>query len=91
MLYSYSVTPLKEDHFEERCEDIKNLVQNNVILMPLFCMTLTPEGNPVWDKAGKMAKLYARYRDALEKDGVKCGILVQASLGHGYVLSLIHI
>ena len=55
--------------------------------MPLFSMTLTPEGNPVWDKVGKMAKLYARYRDALEKDGVKCGILVQASLGHGYVIT----
>ena len=52
MLYNYSVTHLKEDHFEERCQDIIDLVKRNVITMPLFCMTLVPEGNPVWDKAG---------------------------------------
>lgn len=84
MLYNYSVTPLKEDHFEERCKDIVELVKTNVISMPLFCMTLVPEGNPVIDKVGKMVKIYARYRDELEKSGVSCGILVQASLGHGY-------
>lgn len=55
--------------------------------MPLFSMALVPEGNPVWDKAGKMAKLYARYRDELAHRGVECGILIQASLGHGYKIT----
>ena len=54
--------------------------------MPLFSMTLTPEGNPLIDKAGEMAKIYARYRDVLKKSGVDCGILVQASIGHGYTI-----
>lgn len=84
MLYSYSVTHLKEDHFEERCNDIVDLVKNNAISMPLFSMTLVPEGNPVWDKVGKLLPLYRRYRDELAKSDVECGILVQASLGHGY-------
>jgi len=84
MLYTYGVTPLKSDNFEARCEDIINQVKSNVIMMPLFSMTLTPEGNPVWDKAGKMCSLYAKYREALEGQGVNCGILVQASMGHGY-------
>ena len=84
MLYSYSVTPLKADHFEERCADIEKLHRDGVIYMPLFSMTLVPEGDPVWDKAGGMAALFARYRDALTPKGVPCGILVQASLGHGY-------
>ena len=84
MLYNYSVTHLKEDHFEERCQDIIDLVKRNVITMPLFCMTLVPEGNPVWDKAGKLVKIFAKYRDALAPHGVKCGIVVQASLGHEY-------
>lgn len=84
MLYNYTVTPLKEDNFEKRVEDIVNLYKNKITIMPLFSMTLVPEGNPVWDKAGKMVKLFEKYRDALEKEGVPSGILVQASLGHEY-------
>lgn len=84
MLYTYSVTPLKEDHFEERCEDIVSLVKSGAVYMPMFSMTLVPEGNPVWDKVGALVPLYARYRDALAAEGVSCGILVQASLGHAY-------
>ncbi len=88
MLYSYSVTPLKEDHFAERCADIVDLYRKGVITMPLFEMVLVPEGDPERDKAGAYAKSYARYRDVLEREGVPSGILVQASLGHGYDLVL---
>ncbi len=84
MLYNYVVTPLKEDHFEERIADIVALVQTGISTMPLFNMTLVPEGNPVWDKAGPMTALFGRYREALALHGVEAGILVQASLGHGY-------
>ena len=84
MLYAYSVTPLKKDHFQERVQDIVQMVRNDVITMPLFCMTLVPEGNPVWDKLGKIEDLYIRYRDALLQEGIESGVLVQASLGHGY-------
>ncbi len=87
MLLSYGVTPLKEDHFEERCADITDQVKNGTITLPLFIMALVPEGNPVWDKASNMIKLYDRYRDVLQKQGINCGILVQASLGHGYPLT----
>ncbi len=72
------------DHFDERVRDIVDMHRNGVICMPLFCMTLVPEGNPVWDKAGNLCEIYARYRDALLAEGVPSGILVQASLGHGY-------
>ena len=87
MLYTYSVTPLKEDHFEERVKDIIDMQKQGVVLMPLFSMTLVPEGDPVWDKAGRMSRLFARYRDELEKEGLPSGILVQASLGHGYPIT----
>lgn len=87
MLYTYSVIPLTESNFAERCNDIEEQVKNNVCIMPLFLMALVPEGNPVWDKATKMAELYGRYRDELGKRGVECGILVQASLGHGYKIT----
>ena len=70
MLYAYTVTPLKEDHFKERVDDIKEMYQKGITVMPLFCMTLVPEGDPVWDKAGPMAELFCRYRDALRKEYV---------------------
>ena len=84
MLYNYTVTPLKEDHFEERVEDIIELVQSGVSVMPLFSMTLVPEGNPVWDKVTPLAALFQEYKEALAPHGIPVGILVQASLGHGY-------
>ena len=87
MLYNYSVTPLKEDNFEERVRDIVQMHKDRVITMPLFNMTLVPEGNPVWDKATKMCELYAKYKKALDAEGVPSGILIQASMGHGYVLT----
>jgi hypothetical protein len=46
-------------------QDIVDMHKRGVITMPLFCMTLTPEGDPVWDKAEKMCKIYAKYRDAI--------------------------
>lgn len=87
MLYTYSITPLSENEFEARADDIIRQVKRKAFLMPLFSMTLTPEGVPVWDKVGKMTKLYARYRDRLQASGVSCGILVQASLGHEYPIT----
>ena len=87
MLYNYSITPFFEDHFEEQIEGIVADVKRGAYTMPLFMMVLVPEGNPVWDKAGKMAKLYARYRDRLAEEGIEAGILIQASLGHGYKIT----
>lgn len=87
MLYSYSITPLADNEFESRARDIVAQVKRGAFLMPLFSMTLTPEGDPVWDKASKMAKLYARYRDRLAEDNVDAGILVQACMGHGYAIT----
>ena len=86
MLYNYAVTPLSETEIDARVADIVDCVQRGVYTMPLFKMALTPEGNPVWDKVGKQLALYAQYRERLEAQGVPSGVLVQASLGHGYPL-----
>lgn len=85
-MYTYSITPLSEDSFDEICSDARRQYEEKICSVIMFKMTLVPEGNPVWDKASKMCELYARYRDALEVYGVKCGVLIQASLGHGYKL-----
>lgn len=86
MLYNYAITPLADNAIEARVADIVDCVKRGVYTMPLFLMQLTPEGNPVWDKAKKPLQLYGIYRDLLEKQGVPSGVLVQASLGHGYPL-----
>ena len=87
MLYSYSVTPLAENEFEARARDIITQVKRGAFTVPLFCMTLVPEGDPVWDKVGRLAETYVRYRDRLAKEGVESAVLVQASLGHGYQIT----
>ncbi len=82
-MYTYSITPLSEAMFDQIVKDVKYLYENDISTTPLFKMTLVPEGDPVWDKVGKMCDLYRKYREALPEN-VKTGVLVQASLGHGY-------
>lgn len=76
--------PLKEDNFDERCMDVIDQYNRGISNCPLFCMNLVPEGIPVWDKVGPKVELYKRYKAALDPHGVKTGILIQASCGHGY-------
>lgn len=83
MLYTYSVTPLFEDHFEERLADIIDQYRRGITTCPLFIVYLEPEGNPVWKKAPAQAALYRRYKERLDAVGVPSGILVQSSFGHG--------
>ncbi len=87
MLYDYSIVPLTAHALSARVNDIIRDVQNGAYTMPLFSVNLVPEGQPVWDKVGDMAAIYADYRDRLAAAGVQSGILVQASLGHGYPLT----
>lgn len=79
----YSVTPLLEDHFEERLADVIDQYKRQVADCPLFMMYLQPEGNPVWDKATDACRRYARYRRELEKQGIPSAILIQSTFGHG--------
>ena len=83
MEHTYSVLPLLEDHFDERVADIIDQYKRKVTSCPLFMMVLIPEGNPVWDKAEKLCGIYARYKKALDKEGVPSAVLVQATFGHG--------
>ena len=85
-LFSYSIMPLFVDRLEEICQDIKEQVESGVCECPLFSMTLCPEGNPPADKATALAKKYSLFKEKLDKMGIKSGILVQASVGHGWIL-----
>ena len=82
-MYTYSIMRLNMDHFDAICADIKDQYLRDISTCPLFCMTLVPEGEPVWDKVSRMCEQYARFRDALEPEGIPTGVLIQASMGHG--------
>lgn len=89
-MYNYSMMPLNENHFDELVADIKDQYKRGVTTCPLFIMTLVPEGDKdsVWDKVGPLCELYEKFRNALAEDGVPSGVLVQASLGHGYDINV---
>ena len=82
-MLSFSIMPLDEDHIEEYCEDIRFQVENGICSMPLFSMTLTPEGDPAIDKAEIYCGTYEKYKARLDAMGIPSGVLIQASIGHG--------
>lgn len=85
-MYNYSIMGLFRDHVPEVTRDILAQYRDGVADMALFNMTLVPEGTPPEDKAASLCETYDLYRDALAAHGAQCGILVQASIGHGYPL-----
>ncbi len=85
-LHSYSIMPLDTSHIDEICQDIKEQYEKGIAKMALFSMTLVPEGNPPVDKATLLCKKYKLFQDRLNSMGLKCGILVQATVGHGWIL-----
>jgi len=86
-LHLYTIMPLDTDHLEEICQDIRYQYENGTATCALFNMTLVPEGNPPVDKVGVLCAKYALFRDRLREMGLGSGVLVQASIGHGWVLS----
>ncbi|MBQ9120736.1 MAG: hypothetical protein IJY12_00025 [Clostridia bacterium] len=85
-LYSYSIMPLDTEHLEEICQDIKAQYEDGIASCALFSMTLVPEGNPLADKVGVLCRKYGQFKARLAEMGLSCGVLVQATVGHGWVL-----
>lgn len=86
-MHRYSIVTLKTEHLEEICQDIKWQYETGVADLALFMVKLVPEGTPVIPKAEQQVEEYVRFRDRLHEMGLKCGILVQCTIGHGYALS----
>lgn len=84
---NYSIMPMFSDHLEEICQDVQEQYKSGTATLALFMMTLVPEGDPVIDKAGILCEQYDAFRDRLREMGSACGILAQATIGHGYPLN----
>ena len=80
----YSIMPLFTDHVEEICDDIERQYKDGIATEALFKMTLTPEGNPAVNKAKLLCEKFDLFKEELDKRGLRAGILVQATIGHGY-------
>lgn len=86
-LHLYSIMRLDLVHLDEICEDIRFQYENGITRCPLFSMTLVPEDNPPVNKAKIMCEQYKQFKEKLDSLGIPSGVLVQASIGHGWTLS----
>lgn len=80
----YSIMPLFTDHVKEICDDIERQYRDGIATEALFMMNLTPEGDPAVNKAKLLCQKFDLFKDELDKRGLPAGILVQATIGHGY-------
>lgn len=83
----YSIMPLNDDHIVEICDDIERQYKDGIATEALFNLPIPPEGNPIIDKARIGAEKLIQFRDELNRRGLSCGILVQATIGHGYQMT----
>ena len=82
----YTIVPLLENNVDAVCEDIREQYEKGVATCALFSMTLHPEGTPPAKKAEAFSAKYLEFKEKLDALGVKNGILVQATIGHGRLL-----
>lgn len=86
-MQNYTIVSLDVAHLEEICQDVREQYEKGIATMALFMVKLVPEGDPVIDKATLAAKKFVLFRDRLAEMGLRAGILVQCTIGHGYPLN----
>ncbi|MBQ6103097.1 MAG: hypothetical protein IJL06_05440, partial [Kiritimatiellae bacterium] len=78
------VAPLLAGREEEIEADLRRLARETCIDSVAFSCSLHPEGDPPIDKAAAYAPLVAAMKKRLAGSGLRVGVLVQSSMGHGY-------
>lgn len=86
-MHNYTIMAMDEKHIDEICNDIQRQYAEGIADLALFMLKLVPEGDPVLPKAEILCEKYDLFRDRLASMGLKCGILVQCTIGHGYKLT----
>ena len=79
------IAPLLPGREEEVADDLRRLARETCIDAVAFSCSLHPEGDPPLDKATAFAPLVARMKARLAGSGLRVGVLVQSTMGHGYV------
>ncbi len=83
---SLNIVPLLTDAIDPLSEQLIRFYRNGAISETAFIFSLVPEGDPVFDKAAILAERFLRFRERLSGCGMPVGILLQSTLGHGWVL-----
>ena len=81
---------LFDDRIEEQAEDLKKMSAENVADVHMISFFLVPEGNPPIDKISVYENRYKRLRKAIGDADCKTGIILQATMGHGFPLEVPH-
>ena len=79
-----NVAPLLPGHEAELAADQRDLFATTPIDAAAFIMTFTPEGDPVFDKAAVYAPRFRKMKELLRGAKGQCGVLFQATMGHGW-------
>ena len=79
-----NILPLLVEHADELAEQQRELFQSGAIDSVAFSFTLVPEGIPPLDKAGECTRRFRVFQEKLRPLGIPCGILLQATWGHGW-------
>lgn len=83
--YFLNIAPLLPGHEAELAADISAMAETGSITHNAFIFTINPEGDPPVDKAAILGERYTRQIAELRKRSrVPCGILMQATIGHGW-------
>ncbi|MBQ4337142.1 MAG: hypothetical protein IJC34_08120 [Lentisphaeria bacterium] len=82
-----NIAPLLPGHEAEVAGDILRMYETGVITENAFIMSLVPEGDPPADKGRILGDLFLSHRAALGKTEMPVGILLQSTMGHGWVPS----
>ncbi|MBO4344202.1 MAG: hypothetical protein J5833_00505 [Victivallales bacterium] len=82
-----NIVPLLIDHVDEICEEQLQLFRSHAIDSVAFMFTMVPEGNPPYDKAGELSRRFKAFQEKLKGSGMPVGILMQATMGHGWLPS----
>ena len=82
-----NIAPMLEGYEKEIAADIRRMYETGVITENAFIMSLVPEGNPPADKGKILGDLFLTHREALGKTDMPVGILLQSTMGHGWVPS----
>lgn len=80
-----NVLPLLGEHEEELAADQRELFGSTALDAAAFIVTLTPESDPAFDKAAVYVPRFKRMQALLKGAKGQCGVLFQATIGHGWV------
>lgn len=86
-MFNYTIAPLDTTQLQKICDDIQEQHRQGIAQMALFCFTLVPEGTPPIDKTSELCRRFSLFQEELQKRGLKAGVLLQSTIGHGWPLN----